>query len=58
MVNMERTVREIKARHPEAVILVGGAPVTREFCEKIGASHYSPDPQGAVSYLNSAVVAA
>jgi 5-methyltetrahydrofolate--homocysteine methyltransferase len=58
MVNMEKTVREIKARHPGTLVLVGGAPVTREFCEKIGASHYSPDPQGAVEYLKSLVVAA
>jgi 5-methyltetrahydrofolate--homocysteine methyltransferase len=58
MVNMEKTVREIKARHPGTLVLVGGAPVTREFCEMIGASHYSPDPQGAVEYLKSLVVAA
>jgi methanogenic corrinoid protein MtbC1 len=58
MVNMEKTVQEIKARHPGTVILVGGAPVTREFCQKVGASHYSPDPQGAVEYLSSVVVAA
>jgi hypothetical protein len=25
--------------------------VTTEFCEKIGADYYSPDPQGAVEYL-------
>ena len=58
MVNMEKTVQEVQARHPGTVILVGGAPVTAEFCRKIGASHYSPDPQGAVLFLNSAVVAA
>jgi methanogenic corrinoid protein MtbC1 len=58
MVNMEKTVQQIQARHPGTLILVGGAPVTAEFCRKIGASHYSPDPQGAVLFLNSAVVAA
>jgi methanogenic corrinoid protein MtbC1 len=58
MVNMEKTVKEIQAKHPGTVILVGGAPVTAEFCSTIGASHYSPDPQGAVEYLNSAVAAA
>ena len=58
MVNMEHIVREIRARHPQTVILVGGAPVTREFCERIGASHYSPDPQGAVEYLKSVIPAA
>jgi len=26
-----------------------------EFCKKIGADYYSPDPQGAVSYLNQQV---
>ncbi len=57
MVNMEKIVQEIQAKHPGTVILVGGAPVTAEFCCRIGASHYSPDPQGAVLYLNSAVAA-
>ena len=26
-----------------------------EFCEKIGADFYSPDPQGAVEYLGKLV---
>jgi methanogenic corrinoid protein MtbC1 len=51
MVNMEKMVTRVKEHYPDKVILIGGAPVTREFCEKIGASHYSPDPQGAVQYL-------
>ena len=29
-------------------ILVGGAPVTQDYCDKIGADFYSPDPQGAI----------
>jgi methanogenic corrinoid protein MtbC1 len=58
MVNMEAIVREIKARSPQTVVLVGGAPVTSEFARKIGASHYSPNPQGAVEFLNASVVAA
>jgi methanogenic corrinoid protein MtbC1 len=53
MVNMEKTVQEIRSRYPGKPIMVGGAPVTREFCERIGASHYSPDPQGAVAFLKS-----
>jgi len=51
MANMEKMVASVKQRHPDKVILIGGAPVTREFCEKIGASHYASDPQGAVEYL-------
>lgn len=53
MLNMAETVRAIRARWPEQVILVGGAPLSQEFAERIGASFYSPDPQRAVEYLNS-----
>ena len=38
-----------------AAELAGGAPVTMEYCQKIGADFYSPDPQGAVNYLNKLV---
>lgn len=53
MVNMEKTVKEIKAKHPSVKILVGGAPLTHAFAKSIGADHYAADPQGAVEYLNS-----
>lgn len=52
MENMKNIVFDIKAIHADSKILVGGAPVTQEFCTKIGADFYSPDPQGAVNYLN------
>ncbi len=51
MENMKKIVSAIKEKYPTARILIGGAPVTREYCEKIGADYYSPDPQGAVNYL-------
>ena len=53
MVNMEIAVNEIREKYPETKILVGGAPLTMDYCKKIGADFYSPDPQGAVEYLNS-----
>ena len=56
MANMEIIVKEIKAKYPDKVIMVGGAPLSKEFCEKIGANHYSPDPHGAVEYLNKIAV--
>lgn len=52
MENMRKIVAEIKAKYTGVKILVGGAPVTLEYCNKIGADFYSPDPQGAVNYLN------
>jgi 5-methyltetrahydrofolate--homocysteine methyltransferase len=51
MVNMEETVREIKSKHPDTRIMVGGAPLTEDFKNSIGADFYSPDPQGAVEFL-------
>ncbi|UCG27722.1 MAG: corrinoid protein [Bacteroidales bacterium] len=53
MVNMENSVKEIKEKYPGTRILVGGAPLTMDYCKKIGADFYSPDPQGAVEYLNA-----
>lgn len=55
MENMKKTVSAIKEKHSALKILVGGAPVTMDYCEKIGADFYSPDPQGAVNYLKQLV---
>ena len=52
MTQMEDTVRAIKEKYPDTKILIGGAPVTEDFCNRIGADFYSPDPQGAVNYLS------
>lgn len=51
MENMKKTVEAIRQKHSGSKILVGGAPVTMDYCLKIGADFYSPDPQGAVNYL-------
>ncbi|HWR74985.1 MAG TPA: corrinoid protein [Bacteroidales bacterium] len=53
MENMRKTVSSLRGKNPAQKILVGGAPVTAEFCAKIGADFYSPDPQGAVEYLKT-----
>jgi methanogenic corrinoid protein MtbC1 len=55
MENMQKTVTAIREKNSGIKILVGGAPVTKEYCEKIGADFYSPDPQGAVNFLNQIV---
>ncbi|HOO98417.1 MAG TPA: cobalamin-dependent protein [Bacteroidales bacterium] len=55
MENMKKTVEEIKGNYSGVTMLVGGAPVTMDYCIKIGADFYSPDPQGAVNYLNQLV---
>jgi methanogenic corrinoid protein MtbC1 len=52
MSSMENIVGEIKKQVPGTKIFVGGAPVNNDFCEKIGADFYAPNPQIAVDCLN------
>lgn len=52
MANMEKIVKAIKEHDATQQICIGGAPVNQEFCERIGADHYNPDPQGVVEFLN------
>jgi len=53
MAAMEETVKAIKEASPETKTIIGGAPITQSFAEKIGADIYSQDPQDAVDFLNS-----
>lgn len=53
MVNMEPAIKSIKEKHPETKIIIGGAPVTQEYADKIGADGYSSNPKGAVKLLNN-----
>ncbi len=52
MVNMEKTVKLVKGSVPGTLVCVGGAPLTQEFCDKIGADAYAPDPQGIIEWLD------
>ena len=52
MVNMENIVKTVKEAVPGTIVAIGGAPVTQNFSDKIGADVYSPDPQGMIDYLN------
>lgn len=53
MVNMEKITTDIKGYSADTKVIIGGAPVNTDFCQKIGADFYSPDPQGAVAYINA-----
>jgi len=53
MVNMEKTVKLVKGKVPSTLVCVGGAPLTQEFCDKIGADAYAPDPQGIIEWLDA-----
>jgi methanogenic corrinoid protein MtbC1 len=55
MESMKNTVSAIREKYSGSKILVGGAPVTMDYCNLIGADFYSPDPQGAVNFLKQLV---
>lgn len=53
MLNMAEVIKVVKEKNPSIKILIGGAPVSNEFAQQINADFYSPDPQGALEYLNN-----
>ena len=48
MTAMADTVKALKEKYPTAKVLVGGAPITDEFAQKIGADAYAQDAAAAV----------
>jgi 5-methyltetrahydrofolate--homocysteine methyltransferase len=53
---MKNTVAAIRAAGLDGTkVLIGGAPITREFAEQIGADGYAPDAAGAVQAVRELV---
>jgi 5-methyltetrahydrofolate--homocysteine methyltransferase len=52
---MEETVRAIKEKFPEVKIMVGGAVLTPDYAEKIGADFYGKDAPSAAKIANSLI---
>ncbi|MBN1362039.1 MAG: corrinoid protein [Sedimentisphaerales bacterium] len=48
MPGMEKTIKALQAAGVSAKVMVGGAPVTENFAQKIGAQGYAPDAASAV----------
>lgn len=53
MVNMKKINNEIKKEFPSIKTLIGGAPVSGEFAQEIGADYYASGPQDLVEILNT-----
>jgi len=45
---MEDTIKAFKAAGLDAQVMIGGAPVTQDYADKIGAAGYAPDAATAV----------
>jgi len=54
---MERTIKALRDAGITAKIIVGGAPVTQEYADRIGANGYSPDAASAVDLAKQLVAA-
>ena len=53
---MESVIREVRAADPSARIIVGGAPITQAFADKIGASGYAPNAFDSIQLVNNLLV--
>lgn len=51
MMQMETTTKAIKEVLPDTKVFVGGAPLSQEFSDKIGADGYFPDPNKFIKHL-------
>ncbi len=48
MLKMPEFIRAIKKEDPKVLVMIGGAPISRELAQKFGADGYAEDAQGAV----------
>lgn len=55
MPSIEKTVNALKEAGVTAKVMIGGAPVTQGYADKIGADGYSPDAASAVDTAKSLV---
>jgi 5-methyltetrahydrofolate--homocysteine methyltransferase len=55
MPSMEKTIKALKEAGVSAKIVIGGAPVTQGYADKIGADGYAPDAASAVDLAKGLV---
>jgi 5-methyltetrahydrofolate--homocysteine methyltransferase len=53
MMNLGETITLIKAKYPGVKTIIGGAPITQEFADRIGADAYAADGGIAVEKVES-----
>ena len=53
VVNMEETIRQVRKAAPWCKIVVGGAVLTKEYADMIGADYYGKDAMQTVYYAES-----
>lgn len=53
VVSMEQTIRLLREKKPDARVVVGGAVLTQEYADSIGADCYARDAMATVHYADS-----
>lgn len=53
MDSMANITKILVSKYPDIKVIVGGAPITQEFADKIGAHAYFRDPPKALDYINA-----
>ena len=53
VVNMEKTIALLHREYPECRVMVGGAVLTQDYADRIGADFYSKDAMGTVRYAEN-----
>lgn len=56
VVSMEKTIKLLKEKAPMCKIVVGGAVLTQEYADMIGADHYAKDAMETVRYAQSVFI--
>jgi 5-methyltetrahydrofolate--homocysteine methyltransferase len=55
MPGMEKTIKAVKEAGIPVKVMIGGAPVTQDYADRIGADGYAPDAASAVDIAKSLV---
>ena len=55
MPGMEKTIKALKDAGVPVKVMIGGAPVTQDYADRIGADGYAPDAASAVDIAKSLV---
>ena len=53
VVSMEETIKQLREKKPGTKVVVGGAVLTQEYADSIGADCYAKDAMATVHYADS-----
>jgi methanogenic corrinoid protein MtbC1 len=52
MLNMENVIKAVKEKNPATQVFIGGAPLSQDFANKIGADGFFADPHSLAVHFN------